>query len=165
MVSKVGCQISSKPPLAVTSLLMLMLLNLLLTNSSLGICQLCCIDGFLVLFLHNLVPDCLSISQFQDAKARAERRLEPWVRRELQAVMPNSDHAFLVRLVLGLWFGAEYKSIHVAERQGRTSGPGTISTRDNGTGSTEVEGTGGKAMKELKRFLGDKAELFWHELR
>lgn len=80
-------------------------------------------------------------------------------------MLPNSDHAFLVRLVLGLWFGAEHEPIHIVERQGSFSGQRTISTR-NVTGSTEVEGVGdAEAIKELKRFLGDKAELFWHELR
>jgi len=112
-----------------------------------------------VSFLHGLLTENLSISQIQDA--RAERRLEPWVRRELQAVLPNSDHDFLVRLVLGLWFGVEHEAIQISERPGRSGGP---STR-NATESTEVEGAVEKAIKELKRFLGDKAEVFWHELR
>jgi hypothetical protein len=99
-----------------------------------------------------LLPDC------QDARARAERRLEPWIRRELQAVLPNSDHVFLVRLVLGLWFGAEHESVHVVERQGRFSGQRTVTGSVEGAGEVE-------AIKELERFLGDKAELFWHELR
>ena len=76
-------------------------------------------------------------------------------------MLPNSDHAFLVRLVLGLWFG----QILRAETLGiKFSGQRRISTR-NVAGSTEVEGVEEKAIKELKRFLGDKAELFWHELR
>jgi len=96
------------------------------------------------------------MSQIQDT--RAERRLEPWVRRELQAVLPYSDHDFLVRLVLGLWFGTEREAVLRPERPGRSS------TR-HVTGSTEIEGAVEKAINELKRFLGDKAEVFWHELR
>ncbi|KAG0609975.1 hypothetical protein M758_7G029000 [Ceratodon purpureus] len=101
----------------------------------------------------------------KDAKARAERRLEPWIRRELLAVLPNSDHAFLSRLILGLWFGAEHEPIQAVERQGSSSGQRTISNR-NVIGSTETGSVReAEAVKELKRFLGDKAELLWHELR
>lgn len=67
-------------------------------------------------------------------------------------------------MVLGLWFGAEHEAIPIPERPGRSGGPRMTSTR-NATGSTEVEGAVEKAIKELKRFLGDKAEVFWHELR
>ena len=80
-------------------------------------------------------------------------------------MLPNSDHAFLSRLVLGLWFGAEHEPIQAVERQGSSSGQRTISNR-NVIGSTETGSVReAEAVKELKRFLGDKAELLWHELR
>ncbi|XP_024358893.1 uncharacterized protein [Physcomitrium patens] len=100
----------------------------------------------------------------KDAKERAERRLEPWIRRELQAVVPNSDHDFLVRLILGIWFASNSEASHTSQKQGRLGGQYATSSR-HAADSIEVEAFEANAIKELKRFLDDKAELFWHELR
>lgn len=79
-------------------------------------------------------------------------------------MVPNSDHDFLVRLILGIWFASNSEASHTSQKQGRLGGQYATSSR-HAADSIEVEAFEANAIKELKRFLDDKAELFWHELR
>lgn len=78
-------------------------------------------------------------------KARIERRLEPWICRELEAILGEQDLTILVHLVLSLWFS------RLRKQEGK---------RNLIPSSNEDE-----FMQQLEPFLGDKANAFWHELR
>lgn len=86
-----------------------------------------------------------NITDELNERARIERRLEPWIRRELEAILGDQDLAVLVHLVLSLWFS------RLRKQEG---------TRNLIPSSNEDE-----FMQQLEPFLSDKANAFWHELR
>ncbi|MCO5604397.1 hypothetical protein L7F22_058562, partial [Adiantum nelumboides] len=89
-------------------------------------------------------------------RARIERRLEPWIRRELEAITGNLDHSLLVHLVLSLWFR------FLLEKEEACGGEsaGQPFKRVPSAGLRDVD-----ALQQLKPFLQEKASPFWHELR
>eukprot|EP00250_Pteridium_aquilinum_P012912 c21023_g3_i1 orf=113-1462(+) len=92
-----------------------------------------------------------------ERKARIERRLEPWIRRELQAIMGDPDPSLLVHLALSLWLHA------VSEREKITE-YGTSGQRHvHRIPATEFDD--GEAVRQLEPILQEKASAFWHELR
>jgi len=76
-------------------------------------------------------------------KARIERRLEPWIHRELEAILGDQDPTVLVHFIFSLWFS------RLGKREENLIPP-----------SNEDE-----FVQQLQPFLGDKANAFWHELR
>ncbi|KAH9328736.1 hypothetical protein KI387_000844, partial [Taxus chinensis] len=77
-------------------------------------------------------------------RERLERRLEPWIRRELEAILGVQDLTILVHLVFSLLF-AKLKKREPKQNM------------DLMCGENEF-------IRQLEPFLGDKASLFWHEL-
>jgi hypothetical protein len=75
-----------------------------------------------------------------DRKARIEKRLEPWIIRELHALTGDPEPFLLVQLVLSLWVNV-------------------VMHKDN-VGLQESE-----AVEQLKPFLDEKAAHFWHEMK
>ncbi|CAA7052042.1 unnamed protein product [Microthlaspi erraticum] len=73
------------------------------------------------------------------AKARIIERIEPWIRREIQAVLGDPDPSIIVHLASALFI----KRLEKEKNQQ----------------SVEDE------VSSLRKFLFDKEDLFWHELR
>eukprot|EP01018_Ginkgo_biloba_P017743 Gb_19948 [translate_table: standard] len=78
-------------------------------------------------------------------KARIERRLEPWIRREMEAILGDQDPSLLVHLVLSLWFS------YLREQEQKQNWK-LMDNKD-------------QFVQQLEPFLGDNAFAFWHELR
>lgn len=89
-----------------------------------------------------------------ERKARIERRLEPWIHRELRAIMEDSSPSLLVHLVLSLWLHALSETEKIGEKREQQG------DRVFHTGLWDSE-----AIKQLEPFLQEKASVFWHELR
>uniref|UniRef100_A0A1J3FW70 RING-type E3 ubiquitin transferase n=1 Tax=Noccaea caerulescens TaxID=107243 RepID=A0A1J3FW70_NOCCA len=79
------------------------------------------------------------------AKARIIERIEPWIRRELQAVLGDPDPSIIVHLVSALFI----KRLEKEKNQQ----------------SMETEILVEDEVSFLRKFLFDKEDLFWHELR
>ncbi|XP_020529835.1 E3 ubiquitin-protein ligase Topors isoform X3 [Amborella trichopoda] len=77
-------------------------------------------------------------------KERIQRRVEPWIRRELEAILGDSDPSVLVHLVSSLWMSSLEEELKA--------------TKD----STVVKS---KFVQQLRPFLHERADMFWHELR
>lgn len=93
-------------------------------------------------------------------KARIEKRLEPWVRRELQAITGDSDTSILVHLVLSLWLNA------ITHRENNGVIHGSSEQWHNRTPATDHAVFGdAEAVRQLNPFLEEKASTFWHELK
>ena len=73
----------------------------------------------------------------------SHRRLESWIRRELQAVLQLQDVSLLASLVMGVAL-----SFKAAERP-----------------SEQQPGANEQAVQALAPYLGADAQHFWHELR
>lgn len=79
-----------------------------------------------------------------DAKERIQQRVEPWIKRELQAILGDSDPSVIIHLATSLWIlSVEEKLKH----------PSRSSCEED------------KFIRQLKPFLLEQAEMFWHELR
>ncbi|GAQ84462.1 hypothetical protein KFL_001900050 [Klebsormidium nitens] len=77
------------------------------------------------------------VGRSQDV-ARSQRRLAPWIERELRALLGEAD-PLVTQLVTSLWRSAS---------------------------EFELGGNaGGEPVAQLEPFLGDRAAAFWHELR
>ncbi|EFJ10885.1 hypothetical protein SELMODRAFT_447184 [Selaginella moellendorffii] len=87
-----------------------------------------------------------------DAKTRAERRLRPWITRELKAILGDTDHSVLEQLVLSHWFSYRIDAIEGSDDP--PEGPRKSSSQSSS-----------EAVSQLERFLGSNASTFWHELR
>lgn len=95
-----------------------------------------------------------------ERKARIEKRLEPWIRRELQAITGDSDTSILVHLVLSLWFNA------ITHRENNGVIYGSSEQWHNRTPATDHAVFGdAEAVGQLYPFLEEKASAFWHELK
>ncbi|KAL0740214.1 hypothetical protein Bca4012_081727 [Brassica carinata] len=80
-------------------------------------------------------------------KARITERIEPWMRRELQAVLGDPDPSIIVHFASALFIK------RVERENNRQSGQG---------GGIAMEH---ESSSSLGMFLGDKEDIFWHELR
>ncbi|XP_024003774.1 E3 ubiquitin-protein ligase Topors [Eutrema salsugineum] len=78
-------------------------------------------------------------------KARVIERIEPWIRRELHAVLGDPDPSIIVHFASALF-------IKRLERE---------NSRQSGQTGMLVE----DEDSSLRRFLFDKEDIFWHELR
>lgn len=78
-------------------------------------------------------------------KARIIERIEPWIRRELQAVHGDPDPSIIVHFASALF-------IKRLERENNLqSGQTGMLVEDE--------------VSSLRKFLFDKEDIFWHELR
>lgn len=78
-------------------------------------------------------------------KAKITERIEPWIRRELQAVLGDPDPSVIVHFASALF-------IKRLERE---------NNRQTGQTGMLVE----DEVSSLRKFLSDKVDIFWHELR
>ncbi|XP_058082959.1 uncharacterized protein LOC131230955 [Magnolia sinica] len=79
-----------------------------------------------------------------DAKEQIQRRLEPWIRRELHAILGDSDPSVIVHLATSLWISSLEEEFKVPSK--------TVYMED-------------KFVQQLRPFLHDQTDMFWHELR
>ncbi|KAJ7552073.1 hypothetical protein O6H91_06G040700 [Diphasiastrum complanatum] len=101
-----------------------------------------------------------------DAKLRAKQRLEPWIYRELQAVLGNSDPSLLARHVLSLWFAYTAKVAEKMQEIVDSEGENAMTTEARKKTRMRLEcQLSETAIQDLKYFLGEEGPLFWHELR
>lgn len=87
---------------------------------------------------------CENISGSDGVRARILRRIEPWVRRELQAVLGDPDPSVIVHVATSLYIATLERKVHFSSGQ---------------------PGVGDQFLAELRAFLLDKTDMFWHELR
>lgn len=80
-------------------------------------------------------------------KARITERIEPWMRRELQAVLGDPDPSIIVHFASALFIKRLER-----ENNGQSGQGGGILVEDQVSSSLGI-------------FLGDKEDTFWHELR
>ena len=71
-------------------------------------------------------------------------RIEPWIRRELQAILRDPDPSVIVRVATSLYIAMLEKKVDVS------------------SGQADV---GDRFLEELRPFLLDKTDMFWHEMR
>ncbi|XP_010250551.1 PREDICTED: E3 ubiquitin-protein ligase Topors [Nelumbo nucifera] len=84
-----------------------------------------------------------NITGYAYSKERMQQRVEPWIRRELQAVLGDSDPSIIVHLATFLWLA---------------------SLEDKLKSPQECLGVD-EFVKQLRPFLYDRTDMFWHELR
>lgn len=77
-------------------------------------------------------------------KSMVVQRIEPWIQRELEAILHDPNPSVIVHVATSLF-------VSTNGRSGQASS-GERYTRD-------------EFLTPLRPFLHDKAELFWHELR
>nr|AAC79620.1 putative RING zinc finger protein [Arabidopsis thaliana] len=87
----------------------------------------------------------LSLAVNDYTKAKITERIEPWIRRELQAVLGDPDPSVIVHFASALF-------IKRLERE---------NNRQTGQTGMLVE----DEVSSLRKFLSDKVDIFWHELR
>lgn len=79
------------------------------------------------------------------AKEKIMERIEPWIRREVEAVLGDPDPSIVVHLVSALFIK------RLEKEKIRQSGEMDVLVEDE--------------VSSLRKFLFDKEDLFWHELR
>ncbi|XP_068659868.1 uncharacterized protein [Aristolochia californica] len=79
-----------------------------------------------------------------DVKRGVHQRIEPWIQRELKAILDDSDPSLIVQLTSSLWI------LSLEERHGPQSG--------NALGVDKI-------LQQLRPFLLNRTDQFWHELR
>lgn len=84
------------------------------------------------------------ITTSNDAKKLVLQRIEPWIKRELQAILGDPDPCVIVHVATSLFI-----SIHERKYEGPS-------------GQSEVEPD---FLSPLQPFLHEKTKMFWHELR
>lgn len=82
------------------------------------------------------------ISGNSNAKERVLQRIEPWIKRELYAILHDPDPAVIVHVATSLF----------------------ISSLEENTASGYLSGED-DFLAPLRSFLHDQANTFWHELR
>ena len=77
------------------------------------------------------------------SKKKILQRIEPWIQRELQAILQDPDPTIIVHVATSLYLSRFHMT-------------GDLSTAiDNDDGF----------LDPLRRFLGEWTDMFWHELR
>lgn len=85
-----------------------------------------------------------NMSRNNVVKERILQRIEPWIRRELMAILEDSDPSVIVHVVTSTYISSLEKKINVPS--------GSISAEDD-------------YVAPLRPFLHERANMFWHELR
>ncbi|XP_030924072.1 E3 ubiquitin-protein ligase Topors [Quercus lobata] len=78
------------------------------------------------------------------AKERIVQRIGPWIRRELQAILGDSDPSVIVHVASSLFIASLENNNNVHSEQ--------LNVED-------------ESIAPLRRFLDDRTSMFWHELR
>ncbi|XP_038992264.1 E3 ubiquitin-protein ligase Topors [Hibiscus syriacus] len=81
-------------------------------------------------------------------KERIMQRIEPWIRRELQAILGDPDPSIILHVVSSLLFSGHERKFD-----------GSSST------SSRQLGLDDNFLAPLEPFLHDRTNMFWHELR
>ncbi|KAG9443711.1 hypothetical protein H6P81_015051 [Aristolochia fimbriata] len=79
-----------------------------------------------------------------NVKSEVQQRIEPWIQRELQAILDDSEPSLVVQLASSLWI------LSLEDRHKPQS--------DNALGVDKI-------FQQLRPFLYDRTDQFWHELR
>ncbi|XVF28369.1 hypothetical protein REPUB_Repub15cG0023600 [Reevesia pubescens] len=87
----------------------------------------------------------LNVAMNDYEKERILQRIEPWIRRELEAILGDPDPLIILHVVSSLFF---------SRHQGKYD--------DGYSGQLGVEDD---FLAPLKPFLHDRTNMFWHELR
>ncbi|CAH8376505.1 unnamed protein product [Eruca vesicaria subsp. sativa] len=104
-----------------------------------------------LLWRARLVFDVVTVSQVNEhTKVRIIERIEPWMRREFQAVLGDPDPSIILHFASALF-------IKRLEREN------TPQSGHGGGGGIVVEED--QVSSSLGIFLGDEEDIFWHELR
>lgn len=77
-------------------------------------------------------------------KERILQRIQPWMRRELQAILRDTEPSVIVHVAASLYISSLEVKAHAAS--------GRHCTEDN-------------SLAPLQPFLLDRTNMFWHELR
>jgi len=72
------------------------------------------------------------------------QRIGPWIRRELQAILGDSDPSVIVHVASSLFIASLENNNNVHSEQ--------LNVED-------------ESIAPLRRFLDDRTSMFWHELR
>ena len=78
------------------------------------------------------------------AKERIVQRIEPWIRRELKAILGDPDPSIIVHVASSLFIASLEKKNYVHLEQ--------LNVEDD-------------SIAALRPFLHDRTSMFWHELR
>ncbi|MBA0813273.1 hypothetical protein Gohar_027141, partial [Gossypium harknessii] len=81
-------------------------------------------------------------------KEKLLRRIEPWIQRELEAILGDPDPSIILHVVSSLLF-----SRHEGKHDGSS------------TSSTQLSFVNDNFLAPLEPFLHDRTNMFWHELR
>lgn len=84
------------------------------------------------------------ISKDRGLKERVQQKLEPWIRRELQAILDDPDPTVIVHVATSLYIS---------------------SLQEKCSSTSEVSRVKTDYFAQLHPFLHEWTELFWHELR
>ncbi|KAL4386943.1 hypothetical protein GQ457_09G023470 [Hibiscus cannabinus] len=82
-------------------------------------------------------------------KEKIMQRIEPWIRRELQAILRDPDPSIILHVVSSLLFSGH---------EGKFDGSSSSSSRQLGFDNANF-------LAPLEPFLHDRTHMFWHELR
>ncbi|OMO98428.1 Zinc finger, RING-type [Corchorus olitorius] len=85
-----------------------------------------------------------NVPRNESEKQRILQRIEPWIRRELEAILGDPDTSIILHVVSSLFF-----SSHGGKYDGSS---GQVGVEDN-------------FLAPLKPFLHEWTDMFWHELR
>ena len=77
-------------------------------------------------------------------KERILQRIEPWIQRELQAILGNSDPSIIVRVATSIYISSLEEKVNVSSGQ---------------------PDMGDNFLAPLQPFLLERTNMFWHELR
>ncbi|KAL5701105.1 RING-type E3 ubiquitin transferase [Ranunculus cassubicifolius] len=77
-------------------------------------------------------------------KERIKQRIEPWIKRELEAILQDPDPTVIVHLATSLYI---------------------LSLEEKLKSSRECPAVEETFVQQLRRFLLDQTDMFWHELR
>lgn len=81
-------------------------------------------------------------------KEKLLRRIEPWIQRELEAILGDPDPSIILHVVSSLLF-----SRHEGKHDGSSAS------------STQLSFVNHNFLAPLEPFLHDRTNVFWHELR
>ena len=77
-------------------------------------------------------------------KERILQRIEPWIRRELQAILGDTDPSIIVHVATSIYISSLEEKVNVSSGQ---------------------PDMGDNFLAPLQPFLLERTNMFWHELR
>lgn len=114
-----------------------------------GVCTLSLLEAWYIYLLRCVIfvmyDNCRVLQVNDHTKAKITERIEPWIRRELQAVLGDPDPLIIVHFASALFIK------RLARENNRQSEQTGMLVEDE--------------VSSLRKFLYDKEDIFWHELR